>query len=793
MTDTKTSAATAVSNAELQRQPSISSSNQDPQAAASDSEQEKEKDKNSDANVSVDGVTPVLARDDGDLEHSGEKGDQVITTGEDVSNILISDRDDGDPSFTFRSITLALLASGFQASMYQIYFFKPTEIGISSTFLALIIFVIGKAWGSFLPTSASLENRLGSRAGWRSSLIAIAGFINPGPFGLKEHAVASITASSASNATHSISVFATQKLFYDIPVTALNAILATLSIGLFGYGLAGLFRPIIVYPAQMVYWGTLPTVDLFQALHWDTGKTSKRVKTFWYSLTGMALYQTIPAYIMPWLNSVSIPCIAAAHAPARIASDLTNFFGGANSNEGLGLFSISLDWQYITSSAVSYPLIQQANSWIGLFICYIIMIAFYYGNVWSAKSFPFMSTSLWASNGTKYPQSKVFVNGVLQHSKLDEFGYPNVAATYAWGMLARNLAIGALITHVILFWGKDVIKSIKHSRNKTQPDRHWIAMQKYSEASWLWYVAILVVSFILGLVVIIRENTTLPVWGYIMSLVVGIVIAPFSGVLYAILGNGISTNQLCKMIAGALHPGRPLANLYFYAWSHSTIAQTINLSNDLKMGQYLKIPPRVMFVSQIAGTIFGAFINYAVMTSIVHNKRELLLTNNGSNVWSGANAQSLNASAVTWSLAKDMYGPNTVYFVIPMAVFIGAAAVVAHWLFARAVPRIGNFSTRDLILPTVFLYSAWMTSGQNCTILSTILIGFISQAWVRRRYPLLFRKYNYILGAGLDGGSLLVLFVLSFAVFGAAGKQHPFPTWWGNADGFPDHCPTPDS
>lgn len=37
---------------------------------------------------------------------------------------------------------------------------------------------------------------------------------------------------------------------------------------------------------------------------------------------------------------------------------------------------------------------------------------------------------------------------------------------------------------------------------------------------------------------------------------------PFSTLLYARMGNGIATNQLMKMIAGAINPGRPVANLY---------------------------------------------------------------------------------------------------------------------------------------------------------------------------------------------------------------------------------------
>ena len=117
-----------------------------------------------------------------------------------------------------------------------------------------------------------------------------------------------------------------------------------------------------------------------------------------------------------------------------------------------------------------------------------------------------------------------------------------------------------------------------------------------------------------GLVVVLTQHTTLPWYGYIASLLLGTVVAPFSGILYALLGNGISTNNLTKMVGGLIVPGRPLANLYFYAWSHSTIAQVINLSNDLKLGQYLKIPPRSMFIGQSLGTAIGGVVNYAFIT-----------------------------------------------------------------------------------------------------------------------------------------------------------------------------------
>lgn len=49
----------------------------------------------------------------------------------------------------------------------------------------------------------------------------------------------------------------------------------------------------------------------------------------------------------------------------------------------------------------------------------------------------------------------------------------------------------------------------------------------YKETPWWWYVFVLVLSFVLGLVVVLKENITLPAWAYVVALVVGTVVAPF--------------------------------------------------------------------------------------------------------------------------------------------------------------------------------------------------------------------------------------------------------------------------
>jgi hypothetical protein len=59
-----------------------------------------------------------------------------------------------------------------------------------------------------------------------------------------------------------------------------------------------------------------------------------------------------------------------------------------------------------------------------------------------------------------------------------------------------------------------------------------------------------------------------------------------STLLYSRFGNGIATNNLSKMLAGLIIPERPIGNMYFAAWSHNVISNAVNLSNDLKMGEY---------------------------------------------------------------------------------------------------------------------------------------------------------------------------------------------------------------
>lgn len=120
-------------------------------------------------------------------------------------------------------------------------------------------------------------------------------------------------------------------------------------------------------------------------MHHDTENNKTRLRSFGKTLTGSAVWQLFPAYIFQTLNGINVVCFATVGASAKARGVITHIFGGANSNEGVGLLNFSLDWQYITSAATSLPLKHQANSWVGLAAMYPLFVGLYYANAWGSK------------------------------------------------------------------------------------------------------------------------------------------------------------------------------------------------------------------------------------------------------------------------------------------------------------------------------------------------------------------------------------------------------------------------
>jgi uncharacterized oligopeptide transporter (OPT) family protein len=125
--------------------------------------------------------------------------------------------------------------------------------------------------------------------------------------------------------------------------------------------------------------------------------------------------------------------------------------------------------------------------------------------------------------------------------------------------------------------------------------------------------------------------------------------------------------------------------MYFELYSGTALNQAAFMLQDLKLGQYTKLPPRVTFTVQLVGTSVGALLNYVIMQTVINNEREILLSNEGTRTWSGQQIQSYNANAVLWgALGKEIYGPSGPYFLVPMGIVIGLfLPIIPYFMYRR--------------------------------------------------------------------------------------------------------------
>jgi hypothetical protein len=50
---------------------------------------------------------------------------------------------------------------------------------------------------------------------------------------------------------------------------------------------------------------------------------------------------------------------------------------------------------------------------------------------------------------------------------------------------------------------------------------------------------------------------------------------------------------------GLIRPGYPIANVCFKVYGYMSMSQAVAFLSDFKLGHYMKIPPKSMFVVQV--------------------------------------------------------------------------------------------------------------------------------------------------------------------------------------------------
>ncbi|KAI5458943.1 OPT oligopeptide transporter protein-domain-containing protein [Mariannaea sp. PMI_226] len=682
-------------------------------------------------------------------------------------------------------------------------YFKPQVVYVSVMFLTVLAETLGAGLAAIIPRKG-----------------AIGRWLNPHPWNRKEHTAAVLMASAASVSALSTEALSVQKLWYGGYPNQAAGIFITLSSQLIGYGIAGMMRSVLLYPTKMLYPANLPITTVMETLHKPKSETKKRFQVFWIVFVAIFCWEWFPEYIFPLLSAVSIFCLIGRHSLV-----FTNLFGGSQGNEGMGFLSVCFDWNYIAGfgSPLWMPLQTLTNSFIGYLGGVILSMGLYYSNIWRAKDFPFMSQLLYdgSSNTTTHipydEQAVINSDFTVNITAVDQHGAPFLTATYINYLITSNAGITATIVHMLLWnyaeislgwkWiNMGVIKKLfspssyvfwKHTGTRTEEEKaklrddpsidpHYKLMLDYDEVPNTWYFVIFAASWIVGIVCLYVMKSTLPWWGFIMATIFLFVFMVFCGAQYAITGFGFNLQPIFQMLAGYMFPGRPLANMYFTTYTYNGISQGFLLLRDLKLAQQNKLSPKATFTTQVVGCVMGALLNYVMMISIIDNQAPILESAEGSNIWSGAQIQQFNTLAIAWSIAPKMFSIGARYQWVTIAYFLGFLAPLPFYIMHRLFPKskIWPYLNSSIIL----WYLGYLFVGLNASVTSYYILGAFGQFYLRRYRPQWFVKWNYLISAALDGGTQVMVFIATFAVFGGSGKAVPFPEWAGNKPNNLDYC-----
>ena len=71
-------------------------------------------------------------------------------------------------------------------------------------------------------------------------------------------------------------------------------------------------------------------------------------------------------------------------------------------------------------------------------------------------------------------------------------------------------------------------------------------------------------------------------------------------------------NIITEYIIGYAYPERPVANMCFKVYGYISMTQALTFVSDFKLGHYMKIPPKTMFMAQVNSFCITLVYDYGV-------------------------------------------------------------------------------------------------------------------------------------------------------------------------------------
>jgi len=452
---------------------------------------------------------------------------------------------------------------------------------------------------------------------------------------------------------------------------------------------------------------------------------------------------------------------------------------------------LNFDWAQIawTGSPLANPWWAQVNIAIGFFLFYwIIVPILYYTNVgsrfvdrsltsqaWYTKHLPIMSVQAADRFGEIYNVTKLLTpEYTLNTTAYKEYSPVYLTATFTMTYMLAYALTTSLIVYTVLIHGKRLVQTIR--RMQVEPDDiHLKLMRVYPEVPDWWYVAALAVCLVLGIVTVEVFPTTLPVWGYLVAVVMAFIYILPAAIMYALSNLEPAVNLIAELIPGFAFQGRPLAGMIFKTFAVQTLVEALYFVRDMKIGHYMKVPPRSMFVAQMSACAIACFVQVGVKTWMFSTIPDMCSIHQKDLLICSSQRTSYSASII-WGLIgpERLFSKGGIYNPQLWMMLVGALLPFPFWLWCRRYPR---SIVRNINVCVIFCVCLFTPPASGINVASFLFVGFIFQYWVRRYRFAWWSKYNYVLSAALDVGTLISGLFIFLTIRLPGAKLN----WWGNS------------
>ncbi|KAL0578485.1 hypothetical protein V5O48_003534, partial [Marasmius crinis-equi] len=666
------------------------------------------------------------------------------------------------PVNTFRMWFLGIIFSIVVSGVNQGLSMRYPSTYISGVVVQLIVLPFGKLLERILPTYQF------NTFGYRWSL-------NPGPFNIKEHVCITVMSNIVVSGAATTDIYVGQQLFFGHKLNYGYQILLALGVQVMGFSIAGFLRQYVVWPSSMIWPGALVNSALFNTLHKNYGKRDRRhmSREKFFAIVALCsfAYHWLPGYLFTALSFFNWVCWIA---PENVT--VNALFGTVS---GLGMGVLSFDWAmiaYIGSPLVT-PWWSQLNVIAStVFWFWLIVPIVYFTNSLNTAFMPISSSGSFDNTGFPYNVSAIITDGKFDVEKYRQYSPLFIPATLIFAYALAFGSMTAVIVHTFLWFRRDIARRFRSSL-KDERDIHSRLMQAYPESPLWWYGAVGLLAMVFLLVSIHLFPTELPIWACFVGVILGACLALPMAILQALTNQRINNLQvLHELIIGYILPNRPVANGIFKVLASTTTSQAIAFVGDLKLGHYMKIPPRTMFQIQLVAAAISCFVVTAVQNWMLANIEDVC-TPHQKDGFICPGQMTFATATVIWGAIgpQRLFSPGQPYNFTLYFLLIGAILPIPLYFLARRYPL--SF-WRYVNIPLMFSGVAGIPPATGINYASWALVGFIFNYVVRRRHFRWWMRYNFILSAGLEAG-LAICLILIFLCINLPTKGAQL-VWVGN-------------